>query len=132
MSRRPLVAIGLLEALFPGRIVAVGERLAFENPDRVRLRSWTIPIARLEGLLFALLALWGPPRGARRLLVLAGVPMALFPSQTLAVALGTAYENGSEIEVRPWVRPATRLLGAVYLLSALAGRAEAPNETGTL
>lgn len=131
MFRPLLVAVGLLEIAAPEQIVDRAERVAFENPEQVRLRWPTIPIARLEGVLFVVFALRGAPRGSRRALAALGVPLALAPDRTLAVALGMAYENGKGIEVRPWVRPITRLLGVVYLLTGLAGRADAPAETGT-
>ncbi|WP_114577907.1 hypothetical protein [Saliphagus sp. LR7] len=132
MYRPFLVVVGLVEIVAPNRLVEWGERLAFENPERARLRRWTIPIARLEGFLFVRLALRGAvPASARRLLAVVGLPLALAPDRTLAVALGAAYENAGEIELKPWVRPFARLLGAVYLLAALAGRADAPEETGT-
>ncbi|WP_255192739.1 hypothetical protein [Natronobeatus ordinarius] len=122
---RPLfVVVGLLEAAFPDRLVARAERWAFENPDDARLRPWTIPMARLEGLAFAWIGLRDgvQPESVARLLGPLGVLMCLFPRQILAFALASAYENPEEIEPKPWVGPVTRGIGACYVVLALFSR----------
>lgn len=121
MYRLPLVAFGLLEAAFPDRIVAAGERLAFDNPGEGRLRSWTLPMARLEGLLFCWLVLSGKtnaPEFARTIGII-GVPAFLAPRRFVTLALETAYENPADLELKSWVVPATRLLGVCYVAVAL-------------
>ncbi|WP_293027152.1 hypothetical protein [Natronococcus sp.] len=126
---RPLfLAFAAVEILLPDRVIAWGERLAFENPETGRLRPWTLPLARLEGLVVVWLvrnrkAAWP---GIKPLLVVFGLPAALQPRAFLTVALATAYENPDAIEPKPWVVPFTRALGACYLAVALwPGKSEA-------
>ncbi|MDG5817744.1 hypothetical protein [Natronococcus sp. A-GB7] len=121
MLRPLLLAFAVLEILAPDRIVARGERLAFENPDAGRLRPWTLPLARLEGLAVVWLV-WNRETawpGVKPLFAVLGLPALLQPRAFLNVALATAYENPDDIEPRAWVVPLTRLLGACYLLVAL-------------
>lgn len=139
MLRSLAIGFGLLEVLAPERIVEPAERLAFENPDDGRLRPWTLPMARLEGLAFLWL-LVRPNRDRdrdrdRRLSELRlplstfGAVLALAPRTTLEFFLDVAYENAADLETRSWVRPATRLLGALYLAVGLfAARADAPED----
>lgn len=129
MLRPLLIGFGLLETLAPERIVEPAERLAFENPDAGVLRSWTIPMARLEGLVF----LWLLVRTDRGLsdlrlpLGVFGFAMALSPRTTLEFWLDVAYENADDLETKSWVLPATRLIGVVYLVLGLAAtRADTP------
>lgn len=124
---RSLTPFAVLEFLFPRRLIAAAERIAFENPDEATLRASTVPIARLEGVAFArAFARDEPVSGPIRALVgVLAVPMLLRPDAVLDVALRLAYRNGDAIRVRGWVRPVTRLLGAFYALVALglvAGR----------
>ncbi|SDR29838.1 hypothetical protein [Natronobacterium texcoconense] len=129
---RPLaIGFGLLETLAPERIVDPAERLAFENPDDGRLRSWTLPMARLEGLLFLWLLLRkdSGPSVLRLPLGALGFVMALLPRTALEFGLEVAYENAEELETKSWVLPVTRLIGALYLvLGLLAMRADGSEE----
>ena len=122
---RPLfMLVGLLEILVPRSIVAWGERLAFDNPGVGRLRSWTVPIARIEGIVFVLYAHRGrrvPPMLKRILLVL-GFTLALAPRTVLDWSLRSCYENSEQLEVKPWVVPATRVFGILYLVIGLFPR----------
>ncbi|OIB55539.1 hypothetical protein [Natrialba sp. SSL1] len=132
MLRHILTGIGILEFAAPRRIVRAAERIAFENPGEGRLRRWTIPMARLEALVFTWAAVRkrGPPALARPLLAGLGLAMALAPRSALEFGLRVTYENPDDLEVKPWVGPLTRALGVVYLVAALAtGRADAPAAT---
>ena len=128
MLRPLLLAFAVLEILAPDRIVARGERLAFENPESGRLRPWTLPLARLEGVA----AIWLVRNretawpGIKPLFAVLGLPALLQPRAFLNVALATAYENPEDIELKPWVVPFTRALGACYLVVALW-----PDRTGS-
>lgn len=124
MRQKILIAFGLLEFAAPEWIIPWGEQLAFENPGTGVLRPWTLPMARLEGLLFCWLAASGRARSPviGKLLGVVGLPALLFPKTFLSGALGMAYENPDDIEVKPWVVPFTRVLGAVYLAVALFSR----------
>lgn len=132
MLRPVLVVVGLLETLVPNRIVESAERIAFENPDDGRLRAWTIPMARLEGLVFVWLAATGRLGSpvVRRTLFGCGILMATFPRRAVEFGLDLAYENPDELEVKPWVKPVTRGLGVISLVLVLfVGRADAPEES---
>lgn len=52
------VLLGLVELLFPKRVVDAATRLAYETPDDVEVRPWLYTAARVEGVVFLLLALW--------------------------------------------------------------------------
>ncbi|ELY88004.1 hypothetical protein [Natrialba taiwanensis] len=123
-TRALVIVVGLLETIAPNRIIEPAERLAFKNPETGRLRRWTVPIARLEGVLFVWLAARtdGPPAIARPLAAALGTAMALFPRSALEFGLASSYENAAELEVNSWVVPLTRVLGACYLLAALGAR----------
>ncbi|GAB3678447.1 hypothetical protein [Halopiger thermotolerans] len=131
MEPKRAFALGfaLLEILAPRRIVEPAERLAFRNPDVGRLRPSTMPIARLEGILFACLLVRErrPSQPLRAGLVALGAAMALVPRTAVESGLALSYENADDLELKSWVVPVTRLLGACYLVAGLfAGRAETP------
>ena len=131
MRRLLALGLGLLVTLAPERIVDPAERLAFENPDAGRLRPWTLPIARLEGIGWTWLLVSRRGRGPAFDAALGGLGfvLALVPRTALAVGLAIAYENADELEVRPWVVPAARLLGAAYLAAGLfADRVATPTD----
>ncbi|MFB6124368.1 MAG: hypothetical protein ABEJ59_00220 [Halanaeroarchaeum sp.] len=120
MRTRTLGPLALLEFLFPRRLVAAAERLAFRNPEAATLRSSTIALARIEGVAFlwALLREQGVNRPVRALLGAIGLPALLVPDRLLSAALWLAYRDSGRIELRSWVRPVTRLVGVAYLLVA--------------
>jgi hypothetical protein len=115
MASSLLTLIGLVETLFPGRVVAVAERLAFRDRGEAELRSWVRPAARVEGLLWVLLARRGASPSLRLLLGFLGVPLVLAPRRAAAVGLRLAYERSETIELASWVTPATRAVGLVYV-----------------
>jgi hypothetical protein len=118
MIHKLLVAFGVVELIAPGPIIDVCERIGLENPETAKLRPRANLLARLEGAAFV----WVLVRGRDRspavsvLLVAAGVLAAVYPDPLIRVSQSFAYENTSELELRPWVKPAARLLGALYLL----------------
>jgi hypothetical protein len=121
MLRVLLVAIALLEIVAPERIIEWGERRAFENSEVGRLRPVTPLLARLEGCT-AIWLVWNRERawpGVKPLFTLVGVPALAMPRSTVRAALAAVYENPDEIQLKPWVVPFTRVLGAGYLLIAL-------------
>lgn len=115
MASRLLTFVGVVETLFPGRVVAVAERLAFRDRGEAELRSWIRPAARAEGLLWVLLARRGASSPLRLLLGFLGVPLVLAPRRAAAVGLRLAYERSETIELAPWVTPAARAIGLVYV-----------------
>ncbi|WP_135851595.1 hypothetical protein [Halorussus salinus] len=62
--RLALLAIGLLEALYPRRVVDFWMNLAAEEGD-VELRPWVYRVARLEGISIVLWVLARRVRGGR-------------------------------------------------------------------
>ncbi|AGB36673.1 hypothetical protein [Natronococcus occultus] len=121
MLRPLLLVFAAIEILVPARLVAWGERRAFEDPNAGRLRPWTLPLARLEGVAAIwLVRNWGATwSGLKPLFGVLGLPAALQPRAFLEVALEAAYENPDAIEPKPWVVPATRVLGCLSLAVAL-------------
>lgn len=113
--------LAAIQFLVPGSVIQTCQRFAFTNPEAARLRRGVVTVARFEGMAF----LWAFLRGEsvskpfRGVLGGIGLPMALFPGRALDVALRVGYSNADAIEVRTWVRGATRVLGIAYLLVAL-------------
>lgn len=118
MIRTLLSVIGLVMVSIPRRIVKTGEIVAFENPEDARLRGWTIPMARLEGIGYLFLV-----RRTGFLSGVVGVVFGLFgsaaevaPRRYLDFGLSLAYENPDNISVKSWVIPVTRVLGMTALV----------------
>lgn len=128
MLRRLLIGFGVFEIVYPKPVIDACERIGLENPDAARLRPGAESIARLEGLIVVWL-LREHGRGSRPIRAgLAGVGLIalLVPRPLIRLTQVTAYENASELELKPWVGPAARLLGALYLVVAgLSRRADA-------
>jgi hypothetical protein len=124
MLDRLLVAFGVVELLFPERLIDYGEGLALENPDECELEPWVPAVARLEGLAF----LWLVFRGRaslvtfRSLFGFNGLLAVLSPRGFLDYWTGVVYADHERCEWKPWVVPATRLIGVVYLALAFSGR----------
>jgi len=59
MIVRALLAVfGLVETLFPKRLVDAMMELATTDESEFELRSWVYTVARIEGLIMIILALW--------------------------------------------------------------------------
>ena len=118
MLQTLLSAIGLVMVTIPRSIVETAESLAFENPEDATLRGWTIPIARLEGTGFLLLAHRTSffSGGVGVVFGVVASAAAVAPRQYLNFGLSLAYENPDDIIVKSWVLPATRVLGISSLV----------------
>lgn len=124
MARLLLALYGVLALLRPRRLLDFWEPLAFENPADAEIRSWILPVARLEGLVALGYALRDDNSSSlSALLALIGIPTLLAPRQYLDFGLGIAYENSEEISVRSWVIPFTRLCGLLFVVAAIRRRA---------
>lgn len=121
MLRRILTVFGVLELLFPRRIIAFGERLAFSNPGEHELQPWIVPAARAEALVYLALFRRDVPFHpvARVVVGILGIPALARPRAFVGVALALAYQDPERIELKPWVAPVTRILGLLYLLVGL-------------
>ena len=56
--RALLAAFGLIELLFPNRLVDAVMDLATTEESEVEFRPWVYTVARLEGVAIVVLALW--------------------------------------------------------------------------
>ncbi|WP_158055818.1 hypothetical protein [Halorussus halophilus] len=57
----------------------------------------------------------------RALLTIVGVLELLFPRQLVEVGTKMAYESPEEFEIKPWVIPAVRTEGLIFLFFVLRG-----------
>lgn len=121
MLRKLFTAILTVELLAPQALMDAAERVALRDPGTSELRSWVVPGARLEGLLF-LGMLWRSDRSYsafKKLLGAVGLLAFLRPREYVDYGSRAAYRNAPTIEWRPWVYTGTRLIGLLYLLVAL-------------
>lgn len=118
MLRKLLIAFGIFEIAKPQPIIDACERIGLENPEQAELRPWALHGARLEGAVFVWLL-------ARResgstivstLLGLAGVILVVLPQPIIELSQRLVYENVDDLELKPWIKPAARLLGVLYLI----------------
>ncbi|MXR51756.1 hypothetical protein GRX03_09085 [Halovenus sp. WSH3] len=124
MIRTLLILFGLVEIVAPKPIIEACERIGLENPDHAQLRPRAALLARLEGALFVWVLVRGRDQSplTSRLLGATGALAVVYPTPLIRFSQSFAYENSSDLELRPWVRPAARLLGALYLaVVALSG-----------
>ncbi|MFT4946414.1 MAG: hypothetical protein ACI8TL_000649 [Natronomonas sp.] len=117
MIRTLLVLFGLIEIVVPRPIINACERIGLENPETAQLRPRAALLARLEGTLFVWVLVRGRDQSplTSKLLGAVGALAMLYPTPLIRFSQSFAYENSSDLELRPWVRPAARLLGALYL-----------------
>ncbi|WP_247003530.1 hypothetical protein [Halosolutus gelatinilyticus] len=131
MLRKLLITFGLVEIAKPQPVIDACERIGLANPEEAQLRPWALWGARLEGLAFVWLLVRG--RGGSRLvgslLGVAGIVLALVPRPIITLSQEFVYENTEDLELKPWIEPAARLLGVLYLtVVALSRRADAPED----
>ena len=127
MIRTLLILFGLIEIVVPQPIIDACERIGLENPEQAQLRPQATLLARLEGALFVWVLVRGRDQSplTSRLLGAAGALAVLYPTPLIRFSQTFAYENSSDLELRPWIQPAARLLGALYLaVVVLSGRGE--------
>ncbi|GAB3678444.1 hypothetical protein [Halopiger thermotolerans] len=117
MLRKLLIAFGIFEIAKPQPVIDACERIGLENPDGAQLRPRALWGARLEGLLFVWLLARreSGSRIASNLLALAGTVLVVLPQPIIGFSQALVYENTDDLELKPWVEPAARLLGALYL-----------------
>lgn len=132
MLKPLLAALAVVELLAPERVIEFGERLALEDPGEASLRPWVTPVARLEGLvvLAALLRPGRLPGPLRSMLGWFGLLAVLSPRGFLDYWTDLVYEDAAGLAWKPWVVPATRAIGVLYVLLALFGwRSKEDTET---
>ena len=121
MLNGPLLLFGIVELLFPRRVIDVAERIAMENPKALELRDWTVTVARLEALVYLAFVLRGDTSAPwfRRLFGLFGAFAFLVPRKCMGLGTRLAYRNYDECKWKPWVETATRVVGLFYVLVAV-------------
>lgn len=131
MIRTLFIVFGVIEIVVPQPIIDACERIGLENPDDAQLRPRAALLARLEGALFVWVLVRGRDQSplTSRLLGAAGLLAVLYPTPLIRFSQTFAYENTSDLELKPWVQPAARLLGALYLaVVLLSGRKDDSGE----
>lgn len=121
MLRKLLIAFGIFEFAKPQPVIDACERIGLENPDEAELRPRALWGARLEGLLFVwiLARRESGSRLASATLAAAGTVLVVLPQPIIELSQTLVYENTAELELKPWVKPAARLLGVLYLTVVL-------------
>ena len=134
MIRTLFIVFGLIEVVAPRPVIDACERIGLENPEEARLRRGAGLLARLEGALLVWLLVRGRQQSplASTLLGAAGLLAVVYPDPLIRFSQSFAYENPDELELRPWVRPAARLLGVLYLVAVfVAGTDEDADSTAS-
>ena len=118
MLRKLLIGFGCFEIVRPQPVMDMCERIGLENPDEAQLRPGALWGARLEGLVFVWLLVRGREGSTpvSALLGLAGLVLVLLPQPIIELSQRVVYENTDDLELKPWIEPAARALGALYLL----------------
>ncbi len=126
MIRKLLLLFGLVEMFVPDPIIDACERIGLENPEQATLRPGADLLARLEGAIFVWVLVRGREHSpiASKLLEGAGVLAVIYPDPLIRLSQSFAYENASDLKLRPWVRPAARLLGMLYLAVVFLSESE--------
>ena len=121
MLRKVLSAICAGMVLAPATLIEAAERVALENPEACDRRSWVVPGARLEGGVFLGLLWWSEDSYSafKKFLGLIGLLVLFFPRAYVNYGSAVAYTETSSPEWKPWVYTGTRLVGVVYVITAL-------------
>ncbi len=121
MLRKILSLVTIVEVISPERLIETAEQIALDNPTECELRSWIIPGARLEGVLFLIL-MWRSDASYsafKKFLGVIGLLALLYPRTYAKYGSELAYVNASKCEWKPWVYPGTRVIGLLYVIIAL-------------
>jgi len=108
----------------PEPIIEICERIGLRNPAATQRRPLALTGARLEGLLIV----WLLVRGREGSILvtaglgLAGLALVLVPRPIITLSQHFVYVNTDDLEVRPWMEPAARLFGVLYLTVTLLSR----------
>lgn len=120
MLRIFIGVLGAITALVPDKIVALFETCAIANPDEGTLRAWINPTIRSEGILVAVISLFGgrPYAWMMNLTGTFGAVVLVFPGLYRKFATGFLYERPDSIEWNEQFTIGVRIIGAVYLFLA--------------
>ena len=117
MLRKVLTSITIVEALWPETLIDTAEGIALDNPDVCELKSWVVPGARLEGLVFLVL-MWRSNTSYsqfKKFLGVIGILALLYPRAYVDYAAEIAYTDATTCEWKSWIYPGTRLIGLLYV-----------------
>lgn len=131
MLRKLLIGFGLFEIVKPEPVIGMCERIGLRNPGETQRRPLALAGARLEGLIFVWLLVRGRKGSTlvTALLGLAGLSLVLVPQPIIELSQHLVYANTDDLELQPWVKPAARLLGVLYLTVTLLSRSTGGEET---
>jgi hypothetical protein len=121
MLRKLLTTICLVETLAPEALINTAERIALDNPEECDPKSWVIPGARLEGLVF-LGVMWRSDASYssfKKFPGVIGLLALLYPRTYVDYGAKCAYTDASTCEWKPWVYIGTRVVGLLYVLIAI-------------
>lgn len=124
MLRKLLIGFGLFEIIKPQPVMDMCERIGLENPTEAQLRQQALWGARLEGLIFVWLLVRGREGSTlvSTLLGLVGVVLIFVPQPVIELSQRVVYQNTDDLELKPWIEPAARLLGGLYLLVVILSK----------
>ncbi|QLG49753.1 hypothetical protein [Natrinema halophilum] len=124
MLRKLLIGFGIVEIVKPEPVIRMCERIGLRNPEATQRRPLALTGARLEGLAFVWLLARGRTGSTliSGLLGLAGMVLVMVPQPVITVSQHLVYANTDDLELQPWVVPAARLLGVLYLTVTLLSR----------
>ncbi|PCR91975.1 hypothetical protein [Natrinema ejinorense] len=131
MLRTLLIGFGLLEIVRPEPVIEACERIGLRNPAAAQRRPLALTGARLEGLVFVWLLVRGRQGSTlvTAMLGLAGLVLVLLPRPIIALSQHLVYADTDALELQPWVVPAARLLGVLYLTVTLLSRSTGEEPT---
>lgn len=118
MIREVVGFLGVISTLVPNRIIDLFERLAIDNHEDRRERSWFSPMIRAEGLLITVVCLLkGRPYAWMMNLTGAfGAVILFFPDLYRKLAAMLLYEEPEQVEWKDRFATGVRLIGALYIL----------------
>ena len=133
MLRKLLIGFGLVEIVKPEPIIGMCERIGLQNPGETERRPLALTGARLEGLVFVWLLVRGRQGSTlvTALLGIAGLLLVLVPRPIIELSQHLVYTNTDDLDLQPWVVPAARLLGVLYLTVTLLSQSTADTETAS-
>jgi hypothetical protein len=131
MLRKLLIGFGLLEIVKPEPIIEMCERIGLRNPEATQRRPLALTGARLEGLVFVWLLVRGRQGSTlvSAVLGIAGLTLVLVPRPIIELSQHLVYADTDSLELQPWVVPAARLLGVLYLTVTLLSRSTGEEPT---
>ncbi|SEQ79153.1 hypothetical protein [Natrinema salaciae] len=124
MLRKLLIGFGFVEIVKPEPIIEACERIGLRNPEVAKRRPLALTGARLEGLAFVWLLVRNRQESTlvSTLLGLVGLTLVLVPQPIIELSQHLVYADTDRLELQPWVVPAARLLGVLYLTVSLLSR----------